>query len=184
MYRDAGIVVPFISNDASPKGIFAPGNGTGSVDLYGFDAYPLGFDCANPYTWPTGALPTTFHTLHLEQSPTTATSLVEFQGGSFDPWGGLGFAQCSVLLNNEFERVFYKNDFSFGVTIINFYMVRHQKSFFGSVFASVNDCSDLWWKQLGQPRPSRRIQFIRLRSRHYRGASDLAREIQRSEVLS
>lgn len=43
--RDAGIVVPFINNDASAKGYFAPGNGTGSVDIYGHDAYPLGFDC-------------------------------------------------------------------------------------------------------------------------------------------
>jgi hypothetical protein len=49
---------------------------------------------------------------------------LQFQGGSFDPWGGLGFNQCSVLLNNEFERVFYKNDYSFGVTIFNLYMVR------------------------------------------------------------
>ena len=49
---------------------------------------------------------------------------LQFQGGSFDPWGGLGFDQCSVLLNNEFERVFYKNDYSFGVTIFNLYMVR------------------------------------------------------------
>ena len=121
-YRDAGIVVPFISNDASPKGIFAPGNGTGSVDIYGHDGYPLGFDCANPYTWPNGSLPTNYHTLHLEQSPTTPYSIVEFQGGSFDPWGGPGFGKCTTLLNEEFERVFYKNDFSFGVTIINFYM--------------------------------------------------------------
>jgi hypothetical protein len=49
-YRNAGIVVPFIRNDAAPKGIFAPGNSTGSVDIYGHDGYPLGFDCANPYT--------------------------------------------------------------------------------------------------------------------------------------
>ena len=121
-YRNAGIVVPFINNDASPKSIFAPGNGTGSVDIYGHDGYPLGFDCANPYTWPNGSLPTNFHTLHLEQSPTTPYSIVEFQGGSFDPWGGSGFAKCTTLLNEEFERVFYKNDFSFGVTIINLYM--------------------------------------------------------------
>ena len=47
---------------------------------------------------------------------------MEFQGGSFDPWGGNGFAQCAELLNEEFERVFYKNDFSFGVTIFNIYM--------------------------------------------------------------
>lgn len=41
-YRNAGIVLPFISNGAAPKGIFAPGNGTGSVDIYGHDGYPLG----------------------------------------------------------------------------------------------------------------------------------------------
>jgi len=119
--RNASIVVPFISNDASPKGHFTPGHPS-AVDIYGHDGYPLGFDCANPYTWPDNALPTNFRTLHLQQSPSTAYSIVEFQGGSFDPWGGLGFAQCTELLGPEFERVFYKNDFSFGVTIFNIYM--------------------------------------------------------------
>ena len=122
-YRDAGILVPFISNDARPQGYQAPGTGTGSVDIYGHDSYPLGFDCANPYTWPDGALPTNFHTLHEKQSPSTPYSLIEFQGGSFDPWGGSSFANCTTLLNEAFERVFYKNDFSFGVTILNIYMV-------------------------------------------------------------
>ena len=120
--RNAGIVVPFINNDASPQGIFAPGNGTGSVDIYGHDSYPLGFDCQNPTVWPDGKLPITFRTLHEEQSPLTPYSIVEFQGGSFDPWGGAGFAKCLQLVNEDFERVFYKNDFSFGVTILNYYM--------------------------------------------------------------
>jgi len=120
--RDAGIIVPFISNDAAPHGYFAPGNGTGAVDIYGHDSYPLGFDCAYPTAWPQGALPVNFRTLHLQQSPTTPYSLVEFQGGSFDPWGGSGFAKCTTLLNEQFERVLYKNDFSFGVTIFNIYM--------------------------------------------------------------
>lgn len=44
-FRDAGVVVPTIINDASGKGIFAPGSGLGAVDIYGFDQYPLGFDC-------------------------------------------------------------------------------------------------------------------------------------------
>lgn len=124
-FRDAGIVVPYISNDASPQGYFAPGsNWTPQVDIYGHDGYPLGFDCANPYTWPDGKLPTTWKTLHEQQSPSTPYSVVEFQGGAFDPWGGLGFDQCSVLLNHEFERVFYKNIQSFGATIFNIYMVR------------------------------------------------------------
>ncbi|TVY57797.1 putative beta-galactosidase A [Lachnellula cervina] len=126
--RDAGIVVPLISNDASPKGIFAPGSvwqgsTEGDVDIYGHDSYPLGFDCAHPYTWPAGSIPTTFHTTHEQESSSTFYSLDEFQGGSFDPWGGLGFAQCSVLLNMEFERVFYKNNFASGATLLNLYMI-------------------------------------------------------------
>ena len=122
-YRKAGIVVPFISNDAAPNGYFAPGNGTvGNVDIYGHDGYPQGFDCANPYIWVPGALPTDYHFLHEEQSPTTPYSIIEFQGGSFDPWGGPGFPKCEILTNNEFERVFYKNDFSSVVTVFNIYM--------------------------------------------------------------
>lgn len=44
-YRKAGIVVPFINNDAPALGYFAPGppqrlNAT--VDIYGYDSYPLG----------------------------------------------------------------------------------------------------------------------------------------------
>ncbi|GAB7350686.1 hypothetical protein MBLNU459_g1248t1 [Dothideomycetes sp. NU459] len=119
--REAGIVLPFILNDAYPHGYFTPGT-PGGVDIYGHDGYPLGFDCAYPYSWRNNSLPTFYGTLHEEQSPSTPYSLVEFQGGSFDPWGGPGFAKCATLLNNEFERVFYKNDFSFGVTIINYYM--------------------------------------------------------------
>ena len=78
----------------APRGYFAPGyvvDGTteGDVDIYGHDSYPLGFDCAHPYTWPSGSLPTTFRATHEKQSPSTFYSLDEFQGGSFDPWGGL-----------------------------------------------------------------------------------------------
>ncbi|KAL4895785.1 glycoside hydrolase superfamily [Aspergillus ambiguus] len=88
--RNAGILVPMISNDAYTGGHNAPGTGVGEVDIYGHDSYPLGFDC--------------------------------FQAGAFDPWGGPGFDKCAALVNHEFERVFYKNDFSFGVAILNLYM--------------------------------------------------------------
>ncbi|KAL7913505.1 glycoside hydrolase family 35 protein [Trichoderma velutinum] len=121
--RNAGIIVPLINNDAFPGGTSAPGTGLGSVDIYGHDAYPVGFDCAHPYTWPENGLPTTYHQQHLSMSPNTPFSLVEFQGGSFDPFGGWGFEQCSVLVNHEFERVFYKNNYAAGVTIFNLYMI-------------------------------------------------------------
>ncbi|OHW97635.1 glycosyl hydrolase family 35 protein [Colletotrichum incanum] len=78
--RNAGIVVPLISNDARPSGNNAPGTGVGAVDIY-------------------------------------------FQGGSFDPFGGPGFEKCAALVNHEFERVFYKNNYAAGVTIFNIYML-------------------------------------------------------------
>ncbi|KAK8034885.1 hypothetical protein PG993_009880 [Apiospora rasikravindrae] len=121
--RDAGVTIPFISNDAAPLGHNAPGTGVGQVDVYGHDGYPLGFDCASPTVWPAGALPTDWRALHLQQSPSTPYSINEFQAGSFDPWGGWGFEQCSQLVNHEFERVFYKNTFAAGVSILNLYMI-------------------------------------------------------------
>jgi hypothetical protein len=45
--RNAGIVVPLISNDAAPLGHNVPGSGKGEVDIYGHDGYPLGFDCVS-----------------------------------------------------------------------------------------------------------------------------------------
>ncbi|KAK5078615.1 hypothetical protein LTR64_002971 [Lithohypha guttulata] len=122
--RAAGIVVPTISNDASPKGIFSPDSAivTTHVDVYGHDSYPLGFNCEQPYNWTDNRLPTNFWTLHEQQSPSTPYSIIEFQGGSFDPWGGYGFDNCATLTNEQFERIFYKNDISFRVTMLNLYM--------------------------------------------------------------
>ncbi|KAF4554747.1 putative glycosyl hydrolases family 35 protein 1 [Elsinoe fawcettii] len=121
--RNAGIVVPLISNDASPKGLFSPdGQQPAKVDIYGHDNYPLGFDCARPDVWPNNNLPTNYRSLHLQQAPSTPYSLVEYQGGAFDPWGGNGFDKCLSLVNYEFERVFYKNMYAAAVTIFNIYM--------------------------------------------------------------
>jgi beta-galactosidase GanA len=122
--RNASIVVPLISNDASPKGIFSPDNASYSthVDVYGHDGYSLGFNCMQPYNWTNGSLPTTWRALHEQQSPSTPYSIVEFQGGSFDPWGGYGFENCAALTNEQFERIFYKNNWSFRVSFFNLYM--------------------------------------------------------------
>jgi hypothetical protein len=93
-FRNASIVVPYIVNDDN-DGNFRPGT-KAAVDIYGIDSYPLGFDCANPYTWPADALQTDLTSTHEEWSPLTPFSFVEFQGGSFDPWGGWGFAQVGA----------------------------------------------------------------------------------------
>ncbi|PWI70081.1 beta-galactosidase [Purpureocillium lilacinum] len=121
--RRAGIVMPMINNDVGPYGYYAPGSGTGQMDIYGHDNYPLGFDCDKPSDWPAGKLPTDLHQRHVRQSPKTPYAIVEFQGGSYDPWGGSGVDQCAALVNHEFARVFNKNNLAAGVAIFSQYMV-------------------------------------------------------------
>lgn len=54
-FRNAGIVVPMISNDAFPLYTFAPGSTTADadvqIDIFGHDAYPVLFNCQNPDSW-------------------------------------------------------------------------------------------------------------------------------------
>ncbi|RCI08598.1 hypothetical protein L249_4730 [Ophiocordyceps polyrhachis-furcata BCC 54312] len=110
--RKAGIVVPMINNDIGPVGYYAPGSGRGAMDIY-----------ANPSIWPFYKFHTDRHLLHMMYSPSTPFSLVEFQGGSYDPWGGNGLDQCAALINHEFERVYYKNNIAAGVRIFSLYMI-------------------------------------------------------------
>ncbi|KAJ8115873.1 hypothetical protein ONZ43_g4566 [Nemania bipapillata] len=115
--------VPLVNNEASIIGLFTPGK-PGGPDIYGHDGYPFGFDCADPESnWTPGRLPIDWGQLHLEISPSTPYSIPEFQGGAIDSWGGSGLEGCAVLANHEFERIFYKNNFGFGVKLFNIYMV-------------------------------------------------------------
>ena len=58
----------------------------------------------------------------MNQSMSTPHAIIENQGGFYDPWGGPGFAELTKLLGPEYERLFYKNLYSLGVTILNMYM--------------------------------------------------------------
>ena len=49
--------------------------------------------------------------------------IAEFQGGSFDPWGGPGYEKCRQLTGADFNRVFYKDAIGQGVTEQSFYML-------------------------------------------------------------
>ncbi len=112
--RTDGITVPLSGNDNSS---FI--TGPGAVQLPGYDSYPLGFDCSNPTTWP-GQVPDEFgDRLTIQNSP---LYFPEFQGGSFDPWGGAGYDKCRQLTNSQFEKVYYDNNVAAGSTMMNFYM--------------------------------------------------------------
>lgn len=66
-------------------------------------------------------MPTDFEKAHT-YSPNTPIFIGEFQGGSFDPWGGPGFDKCRQLTGPDFINVFYKNDLAQGATLLNSYM--------------------------------------------------------------
>jgi hypothetical protein len=110
--RSDGITVPTTFNQCCGADTFA--SGTGAVNITGTDNYPLGFNCADtshfgqPYGYPS--------------YPGMPVYLPEYQGGSFDGWGGSGFDNCYQMTGPGFENVFYKNNIAQGVTMQSNYM--------------------------------------------------------------
>ena len=107
-----GINVPFTFNQCCGSQTFT--SGLGAVNISGTDNYPLGFNCANtsnfgqPYGYPSySGMP---------------IYLPEYQGGSFDGWGGSGYDNCYTMTGPDFENVYYKNNIAQGVTMQSNYM--------------------------------------------------------------
>ncbi|MFZ0377321.1 MAG: beta-galactosidase [Solirubrobacteraceae bacterium] len=107
--RADGINVPLTDNSSDT---FEGTNG--SPQIAGYDSYPLGFNCADTSAFGT---PPTF-----SAEPGMPLMLPEFQGGSYDAWGGSGYANCYALTGPSFENVFYKSNLADGVTIQSNYM--------------------------------------------------------------
>jgi beta-galactosidase GanA len=109
--RADGITVPLTGNN---NGTF--NSGTGALDIDGPDSYPQGFNCANPTAW--RGVPDISYD-HPAGKPLYTP---EFQGGSFDAWGGSGYDKCRQLTGADFESVFYKQNIAVGATMQSFYM--------------------------------------------------------------
>ncbi|KAJ8075272.1 hypothetical protein PM082_019608 [Marasmius tenuissimus] len=136
VYREHGLTkIPTIHNDKNAAGIFAGvggdnddpngGKGTdrsreGKVDLYGWDGYPLGFDCDQPERW--NELSTQHDASHQRLNPAEPLALFEWQGGAFSYWSGPGYDMCYKLINEQFANVYYKNNYAAGTTLQNLYM--------------------------------------------------------------
>jgi len=115
--RADGITVPLFTNACYPSG--APwSSGDGAVPLTAWDAYPNGFSCTDS-TW--GSIPdyTDLRTLTPASEP---EYLAEFQGGSFDSWGGSGFAACRAYDNGPFERMISETAIIAGATAQSYHM--------------------------------------------------------------
>ncbi|KAI0662113.1 glycoside hydrolase superfamily [Cubamyces menziesii] len=132
-YRDGGLLVPLTYNDPGEGRNFI--NGTGAVDIYGLDSYPQGFDCSNPTHW--APVVTNYHQYHAQNNPSQPWYMPEFQGGSFDPWGGPGYDACEVLTGPDFQDVFYKQNWAGNAKLLSYYMFYGGTSWGGFPFPGV-----------------------------------------------
>ncbi|KAM5541250.1 hypothetical protein V8D89_005179 [Ganoderma adspersum] len=134
-YRDGGVAIPLTYNDPGEGSNFI--NGTGAVDLFGFDNYPQGltFGCSNPDAW--SVVTTDYHSYHLSVNPAQPLYMPEFQGGLFDTWGGVGYDGCAALTDPAFQDVFYKQNWVSNVKLISYYMLYGGTSWGGFPFPLV-----------------------------------------------
>lgn len=77
--KEDGIDVPTFVNDGGANQNWV--SGKGAPDIYGFDAYPQGFDCKDPDIWKN--LPD--YSYVNEWKPESPLIIPEAQGGAFDP---------------------------------------------------------------------------------------------------
>ncbi|QRV97776.1 glycoside hydrolase family 35 protein [Ceratobasidium sp. AG-Ba] len=84
--RNNGITkIPITYNDFWPSGRYA--SGAAKVDLYGWDAYPLGFDCSDPSKW--NEVGTNYDNYHQNINPAEPLYLAGKYGGT--NWGNLAY---------------------------------------------------------------------------------------------
>lgn len=121
--RSDGIDVPLVHNDGSPSGRWAAG--PGAPDLYGFSSYPSGFSCADPGDWATGnpRAPDRFKRASRRAAPDDPVSIVEYQGGVIDTWGGTGYDRCRQRTGVPFQRVYNSTAVAQEARLISRYML-------------------------------------------------------------
>ncbi|KAN0065375.1 hypothetical protein ACQY0O_001211 [Thecaphora frezii] len=111
-----GITVPISYNDPDRKQNFVD-----IVDLYGLDSYPQRFDCSHPDQWV--QLRTDYLAYHEATNPHQPFMIPEFQGGSYDPYGGPGYEACERMTNARFSKVANQALIAQRVTLLSLYMV-------------------------------------------------------------
>ncbi|MDN5797961.1 MAG: beta-galactosidase [Intrasporangium sp.] len=118
--KDDGITVPLFHNDwGDGHGWNVPGGSGGSqLDLYAFDTYPLGFDCAGSR----GRLGD-YEARIRGYSPKTPVFIAEGQAGAFTAWGrDFQTSRCADFVDEPFTRQFAANNVANGATMTNAYM--------------------------------------------------------------
>ncbi|GLB44363.1 putative beta-galactosidase [Lyophyllum shimeji] len=125
--RENDVIVPIITNapnmnSKSWSTDYLPG--PGEQDLYGVDSYPACWSCNLAEC---GQKEISFNVVnyhdHFDQvSPTQPSFIPEFQGGSYNPWGGPQ-GGCPANLGPEFVNVFYRHLAAERITMASLYML-------------------------------------------------------------
>ena len=128
--RDNNINVPLIANNPNMwTRSWSPdySNVGGNVDIYGLDHYPSCWTCdLSQCTAVNGVEPPytvfDYYTNFQEVAPTQPSFLTEFQGGSFNPWGGPQ-GGCTNNTGPDFVNLFYRHNIAQKVNAMNIYML-------------------------------------------------------------
>ncbi|KAG6844574.1 hypothetical protein H0H87_005789 [Tephrocybe sp. NHM501043] len=98
--------------------------GPGQQDLYGVDSYPACWSCNLDECGQTEMLfnVVNYHDHFNQVSPTQPSFIPEFQGGSYNPWGGPQ-GGCPGNLGPEFVNVFYRHLAAERITMASLYML-------------------------------------------------------------
>ncbi|KAH6951533.1 glycoside hydrolase superfamily [Fusarium avenaceum] len=129
--RDAGIDVPVFHNAPNTR-TFSwsndfEANATGNVDVTGVDSYPSCWSCNLDECTGTNGEYVPYNiqdyvTYFAKQSPAQPHFLPEFQGGSYNPWGGPE-GGCPADIGPEFANIFYRDLIAQQATAISLYMM-------------------------------------------------------------
>jgi beta-galactosidase GanA/aryl-phospho-beta-D-glucosidase BglC (GH1 family) len=116
--RADGITVPIFHNDFNFRGDWST-----VVDLYAYDSYPYGFNCCHEWndthfqgvdTWES--------VLRSNLKLGSPMFVSEMQGGSFDPWHGVGYSGIAQTFGGDWLTALDQSAFAQGTTILNTYM--------------------------------------------------------------
>ncbi|KAB8231913.1 glycoside hydrolase family 35 protein [Aspergillus alliaceus] len=128
--RENGIDAPLFHNLPNMNGYSWSkdvSNNTGNVDVIGVDSYPTCWTCNVSECLDTNGEYIPYKTLlyydfFKNLSPTQPSFMPEFQGGSYNPWGGPQ-GGCPDDLGPDFANLFYRNLIYQKVSAISLYML-------------------------------------------------------------
>jgi hypothetical protein len=128
--RQSGIDVPLAHNAPNMNGYSWSNdfsNETGNVDVVGLDSYPSCWSCNLSECTGTNGEYVPYKTIEYftyftVQSPSQPNFMPEFQGGSYNPWGGPQ-GGCPTDIGVDFANLFYRNLIYQRVTAISLYML-------------------------------------------------------------